>query len=370
MWVTKLKNNEYRQLQKRLVFTFLFLTVIVLGAIFVCIAAMEYYANMYSAQGLLSDSDFFWFYLKHSYQINTTLFVVGLTFLLYIFLSLYFHNMNVLLKTMQGKNPKTPFNFRLYPQFSRAKEKVEDMLQKRNETKELSIKEKAHKNELLMYLAHDLKTPLTSMIGYINHILDHHVENEQMDTSVQIAYEKAIRLDDLIDEFGEILRYDDKASQLDLTKIDVDTMLRQQLAGFYPLMEKRGITLQVDFPKAFYVVGDYDKLLRVFDNLMRNAINYSNENSVIEITGEQRDTQVCLRYSNEAEMIDEETVNHLFDKFYRASTARTTTSGGAGLGLAIAKEIIELHHGTIDASTQQHHIIFTICLPITQGVFL
>lgn len=365
-----MKNNEYRQLQKRLVFTFLFLTVIILGAIFAFVIVTEHYANIYSAQGLLSDSDFYWFYLKHSYQINTTLFVVGLTLLLYIFLSLYFHNMNVLLKTMQGKNPKTPFNFRIYPQFSSAKGKVEEMLRKRNETKELSIQEKEHKNELLMYLAHDLKTPLTSMIGYINHILDHHVEEEQMDNSIKIAYDKAQRLDDLIDEFAEILRFDDKVSQLDLTKIDVDTMLQQQLAGFYPLMEKRGITLQVEVPKDFYVVGDYDKLLRVFDNLMRNAINYSNEDSIIEISGEQRDAQICLIYQNEAEAIDEESVKHLFDKFYRASTARTTTSGGAGLGLAIAKEIIELHHGSIQASTNGHRVIFTILLPITQGVFL
>lgn len=278
--------------------------------------------------------------------------------------------MGILLKTLHGDTRKKPLSFQLFPQFQLAKEKVESMLQKRNESKELSLQEKEHKNELLMYLAHDLKTPLTSMIGYINHILDHKVNEEQQETSIKIAYEKAERLDDLIDEFSEILRYDDKVSQLDLSKIDLNLMLQQQLAGFYPLMENRGITLHVELPEDFYAIGDYDKLLRVFDNLMRNAINYSDEQSTIEITGMQNGQNIRLTYRNAAEDIDEKTVMHLFDKFYRASTARTSTSGGAGLGLAIAKEIIELHHGSIKATTQDNHIIFTIDLPISQGVFL
>lgn len=310
------------------------------------------------------------FYLNYSWEINTFLFVGALTLLLYGFLSLFFHNMNVLLKTLQGEQKRTPLNFKLFPQFQNAKDKVDAMLCKRNETQELSIQEKEHKNQLLMYLAHDLKTPLTSMIGYINHILDHRVDETQQETSIRIAYEKAERLDDLIDEFSEILRYDDRVSQLNLAKINVNQMLQQQLAGFYPLMEKRGITMQVDLPEEFYVVGDYDKLLRVFDNLMRNAITYSNENSIIEVQGIQKDTSIQLIYQNEGEVIDEETVKHLFDKFYRASTARTSTSGGAGLGLAIAKEIIELHHGKIVANANDHHITFTIDLPISQGVFL
>lgn len=365
-----MKNSEYRQLQKRLIFLFLLISVLVLGAIFSAIALMTYYANLYGSQGLLTDSDFLLFYMHHALEINTFLFVLGLVALLYLFLTMFFRNMNVLLKTLHEEQKRTPISFKLFPQFQSAKEKVEDMLHKRNESQMLSLQEKEHKNELLMYLAHDLKTPLTSMIGYINHILDHHVDDEQQETSIHIAYEKAERLDDLIDEFSEILRYDDKVSQLDLSKIDVNLMLQQQLAGFYPLMEKRNIKLHVDLPQDFYVVGDYDKLLRVFDNLMRNAINYSNENSTIEIHGEQKRDIITLTYSNEAEAIDEETVKHLFDKFYRASTARTTTSGGAGLGLAIAREIIELHHGHIKAHTQNHHIIFTIDLPIAQGVFL
>lgn len=342
-----------------------------MGCIVLVIACLNYYSNLYGMQGILKESDFLYFYLKHGMQINIFLIVIGIAFLLYVCITLFFRNMSVLIRTLQGEqNEKTPFYFRLLPEFKLAKVKVEAMIQKRNETQMLSIQEKEHKNDLLMYLAHDLKTPLTSMIGYINHILDHKVDREQMNTSIQIAYEKAQRLDSLIDEFSEILKYDDKISQLELSRISLPNMIQQQLAGFYPLMEKRGIQLQVSVSEPLDIIGDYDKLLRVFDNLMRNAINYSVENSTIEICGKEVEKNVILTYKNEGDVIEQDVIQHLFDKFYRASTARTSSSGGAGLGLAIAKEIIELHHGTIAVQNDGTSIVFTIQLPKEQEAFI
>lgn len=345
--------------------------ITVMGIVACIIFMLNYYSNLYAIQGVLKKSDFLFFYLKHGMQTNIFLIVIGIAFLLYVSITLFFRNMNVLLRTLQGEQKeKIPFYFHFLPEFQQAKEKVEAMIQKRNETQMLSIQEKEHKNDLLMYLAHDLKTPLTSMIGYINHILDHKVDVEQLDTSIQIAYEKAKRLDDLIDEFSEILKYDDKTSQLELGKISLSSILSQQLAGFYPLMEKRGIKLEVNIPEQIDIVGDYDKLLRVFDNLMRNAITYSIEQTSIEIMGKNEGEMVVLTYKNEGDAIDPKVVHHLFDKFYRASTARTSSSGGAGLGLAIAKEIIELHHGCITAESDGNTIMFTIQLPKEQEAFL
>lgn len=366
-----MKNNVYKRLQKRLVYLFLCLTAIVMGGISCVIAGLNHYANIYSIKGSLKESDFLLFYLRHDLEINIFLIVAGIVLLLFLFISLFFRNMNVLIHTLQGVQEESPpLYFRKIPEFLIAKDKVDAMLQKRNESQALSIQEKEHKNELLMYLAHDLKTPLTSMIGYINHILDHKVDDEQLKSSIQIAHEKAERLDDLLDEFSEILRYDDKVSQLELIRLDLSTLIHQQLAGFYPLLEKKEIRLEVQLADELELIGDFDKLLRVFDNLMRNAINYSNERSVIEITGIMDKGSIVLSYKNEGEMIDQNTISHLFDKFYRASTARTSTSGGAGLGLAIAKEIVELHHGTIGVKTDGIHITFTICLPCTQEDFL
>ena len=172
----------------------------------------------------------------------------------------------------------------------------------------------------------------------------------------------SVTLDELIEEFEEILRYDDKVSMLDASPLDICALIKQQVNGFYPLMEKRGIKAQVDIPEMLEIEADYDKLQRLLDNLMRNAITYSDSDSIIYIHCREDESQITLEYRNDGEEIDEEAVSHLFEKFYRASTARTSSSGGAGLGLAIAKEIVELHHGSIDAHKEGKQIVFTIHL--------
>lgn len=334
------------------------------------IVVLTYYSGRYGSAGLLQNSDFLLFYLQHAWQVNMLLYAGSYGLFLYVFISLFFKNMNILVEVLQEerKLDKVPFYFKALPEFQIAKDKVEDMISKRNISKFHSQEEREHKNELLMYLAHDLKTPLTSMIGYINHILDHHVDDEQMDQSLHIAHDKAKRLDELIDEFEEILRYDDKVSMLDITELDVVELIDHQLKGFYPLMENRGIKPEVLLPEQMVLEADYDKLQRLFDNLMRNAITYGNENSVVQISGSMDEQSVYLQYRNDGEELDEESINHLFDKFYRASTARTSSSGGAGLGLAIAKEIVALHHGEISAHKEGNQIVFQIVLPIKQGV--
>lgn len=342
-----------------------------MSMILLIIGALGYYSNYYASRGLLQPSDFLLFYFNRAVQINVILLVVGFIIFLYIFIHMFFKGVHVLLSIMNTQEvKKLPIAFKFIPEFVLTKDKIEKMIAKRNESKEHYIEEREHKNELLMYLAHDLKTPLTSLIGYINHILDHNIDEEQQDISLHIANEKAKRLDHLIDEFSEILRYDEKVSQLDLTKIDLHTMIRQQMAGFYPLMEKRQIQADIQIPEDLTMIGDFDKLHRVFDNLMRNAIAYGNGNSTISIRGEHKQRHILLVYQNESEGLEEEVIAHLFDKFYRASTARTSINGGAGLGLAIAKEIVELHHGTIDATTQGTSIVFTIILPCSPEVTL
>lgn len=366
-----MKNSTYRRLRKHLAYLYLFMTALVMGIIGAVIFLLDHYAQYFSNQGTLRDSDFLLFYLKHELEINMLLLAGGTALLLYLFVLLFFQNLDVLLDTVQGKTvERLPFSYRYLPEMDMARGRIQDMLEKKRHTRQLSIQEKEHKNELLMYLAHDLKTPLTSMIGYINHILDHKVDQEQLATSIRITYEKAQRLDDLIDEFSEILRYDDKVSQLEVTGIDLNSMLQQQLAGFYPLMEEKGITLCLQLADHMEISGDFDKLQRVFDNLMRNAINYSIPQTEIRIAGILEEEGVCLTYSNEGESMDAASVQHLFDKFYRASSARTSTSGGAGLGLAIAREIIELHQGQIHADMEGTTITFTLRLPYEQKVML
>lgn len=314
--------------------------------------------------GTLKESDFLYFYRYHTWEMNTFLFAGSYIFMLFFFLHSFFKCMDALVIFMQGKELDSyPIFLKYIPEFQEALKKIEQMKEKREETRKLSLQETEHKNELLMYLAHDLKTPLTSMIGYINHILDHKLEKEEEKKAILIASEKARRLDTLIDEFSEMLRYDDRVEHLENSEIDVSVLLKQQLTGFYPLLEQNHMTLQENIEDDLMVYGDYDKLQRVFDNLLRNALNYSTPSSIISICGKKQEEKICITLSNQSEDLNQESVLHLFDKFYRAGSARTSSSGGAGLGLAIAKEIITLHKGTIEASIKDDRITFVICLP-------
>ena len=108
-----------------------------------------------------------------------------------------------------------------------------------------------------------------------------------------------------------------------------------------------------------------NKMQRVFDNLLRNAVNYSFENSGIDVSAVLRDSHVIITFVNSGNTIPPEKLSRIFEQFYRLDTARTTASGGAGLGLAIAKEIVERHSGTITAASSQDRIAFTVTLPVS-----
>ena len=359
-----MKNNWYRSFRKQLTFRFLAILCIWSTILLLFLAYIGSKASLEASKGSLQPQDFYYFYLHHFWEINTLLFAFSYICILVFFIVSFFRAMNALLGCMQGKSiEKKPIFFLLFPQFTEMQMQVETLLQKKELSEYLSAEEKDHKNQLLMYLAHDLKTPLTSMIGYINHILDHPLSKEDEEQSLSIAHSKAKRLNSLMDEFSEVLRYDEKVSSLNIVDIDLSTMLNQQLTGFYPLLEAKNMHLHEHIEDHLMIQGDYDKLQRVFDNLMRNALNYATPDSDIEIISKKKQTGIQLIYRNDAEHISSQDVKHLFDKFYRVQRERSSTSGGAGLGLAIAQEIMQLHHGSIEAKVEGKQIAFYLFLP-------
>lgn len=320
-------------------------------------------ASLYASKGMLESHRFYHYYIHHSWEVNSILFAVVVVVFLYMFIQSYFKVLRQLLDVLAGKQLKhESLYFKVFPEFKIAKSQIELYLNKTIETQRVFYESSDHKNELLMYLAHDLKTPLTSMIGYINHILDHKLSEEEQSESLAIAENKAQRLNLLIDEFSQLLVYDEKVNSLNKTMVDIKVLLEYQLAGFIPLLPQKNLKLQEDISNQLYVMADYDKLLRVCDNLMRNAINYASNNSTIEVKAYYEGGYVVITFTNQSEQMNEEALKHLFDKFYRQEVSRTTISGGAGLGLAIAKAIVESHDGSIHASLQNQKITFTIKL--------
>ena len=219
------------------------------------------------------------------------------------------------------------------------------------------------KNDLVVYLAHDLKTPLTSVLGYLQLLQDEPELPEDIRIRyMDVAFHKAERLEELIDEFFEITRYNLTHITLEKSEINVTRMLEQLVFEFQPMMQEKELTCNLDAPKDFHFFCDPDRMQRVFDNLLRNAINYSFPSTVIQIRLRSEKDIVYLDFENEGNTIPEEKLSRIFEQFFRLDSSRGTKTGGSGVGLAIAKEIVELHGGQISAESGNNRICFHVIL--------
>ena len=224
--------------------------------------------------------------------------------------------------------------------------------------------ETTRKNDLIAYLAHDLKTPLTSVIGYLS-LLDEapDMPPEQRAKYTRITLDKAYRLEKMINEFFDITRYNLQQIVIQKEPIDLYYMLVQLTDELLPVLEKNGNTVHLQASETLTVPGDPDKLARVMGNVLKNAAAYSYPHTEITISAEEQGDLVVLRFLNQGRTIPQNKLAALFEKFYRLDEARASGTGGAGLGLAIAKEIVALHGGTIWAESQDETVAFTITLP-------
>jgi len=224
------------------------------------------------------------------------------------------------------------------------------------------------KNDLIVYLAHDLKTPLTSVIGYLTLLRDEpQISPEIRARYTGIALEKAERLEDLINEFFDITRFSLTHLELEKQPTDLTRMLEQVASEFAPQFAEKDLRCELELPPRLAYDCDPDKLARVFDNLLRNAFHYSFPGSTVRITGQQEADTVVLTFTNEGRTIPAEKLERIFDQFFRLDSSRATRTGGAGLGLAIAKEILALHGGTIRAASADNRITFTVRLPLQEA---
>lgn len=220
------------------------------------------------------------------------------------------------------------------------------------------------KNDLVVFLAHDLKTPLTSIVAYLS-MLQSHPELSEAERSkyTGISLEKAIRLGKLIEEFFEITKFNAQDIVLEKTELNLSRMLEQIADEMYGVFQEKRLECQVEAAEDVIVPADPDKLARVFDNLMRNAVAYCDRETTIHIQVSQDKDNAKIVFINEGPKIANDKLQHIFEKFFRADNSRSSETGGAGLGLAIAREIVELHGGQIQAQSDDHETRFIISLP-------
>ncbi len=229
-------------------------------------------------------------------------------------------------------------------------------------TNESAAKEAENKkNDLIMYIAHDLKTPLTSTIGYLTLLIqEKEISKPLQEKYMQIALDKAIRVEELTNQFFEVTRYDLHDMPITKKKIDISLLLSQLLEECYPMLQDKNLSFVVNKKDHVMFLGDGDKLARAFSNLLKNAINYCYENSQIQVSLTETEDKIEIVFKNEGDKIPKYKLEKIFDKFYRLDESRSTQTGGTGLGLAITKEIINLHGGTIYAKNDTDLIEFYI----------
>ena len=220
------------------------------------------------------------------------------------------------------------------------------------------------KNDLVVYLAHDLKTPLTSIIAYLT-MLDQRksMPDEDREKYIHVTFEKASRLRELINEFFEITRFNLQDIVLEKEQLNLSFLLEQLADESYGVLKDKYLTCSVKTDDDLMVMGDPDKLARVFDNLLRNAIAYSYTDTEIEIEARAKGTDIVITFENQGHEIPEQNLKLIFEKFYRVDNARSSQTGGSGLGLSIAKRIVELHGGIIEATSDWERTTFTVVLP-------
>lgn len=263
---------------------------------------------------------------------------------------------------MNGSKEATEVFPKQYSEISACMAQIKSTMQQH----EHILKEEGiQKNDLITYLAHDLKTPLTSVIGYLS-LLDEvpDMPQAQKEKYIHITLDKANRLEKLINEFFEITRFNLSNLTLEVSSVNLTRMLEQITYEFKPLLTEKQLSFRLQMPKDYMMKCDVGKMQRVFDNLFRNAVNYSFPGGEIVVTVTEKENRIHIACENQGNTIPKEKLARIFEQFYRLDTARGTGTGGAGLGLAIAKEIVELHHGTIQAYSEDERIRFEIELPV------
>lgn len=220
------------------------------------------------------------------------------------------------------------------------------------------------KYELITSVSHDLKTPLTSIIGYLDLLNNHRYEDEDSrDEYISIVYHKSIRLKELVNELFEYTKLTSNDVKLELHRFNVSALINQLVGESIIDFNDKEIEVVLENPyKELYANIDVKLISRVFENLIKNAEKYSDSHSTFKIIVESSEEYIIVHFINKCKGIKEIDVNKIFERFYRLDNARSSESEGSGLGLTISKKIIELHQGYLDAEKDGENLLLKMKL--------
>ena len=369
------KTDDFRQIKRKIFFHILWSVMIAIGLIWLGVALLQgKIANRMvniNQQWFRLDYDaartlYQWTFRNHL----DFIFVVGAAVIFFIVFRIYLNRLTkYFMEINQGIDDlinESSEDVSLSPELSATEKKI-NTIKHTFEKQKLDMKlAEQQKNDMVMYLAHDLKTPLASVIGYLNLLRDEEdISEELRQKYLSVSLDKAERLEDLINEFFEIAKFNLSDITLQYSRINLSRLLEMLLFEFQPMLQEKNLICNLKVPEDMMLRCDADKIQRVFDNLLKNAVIYSFEGTDIDITASGNAENVVIIFSNHGDTIPEAKLERIFEQFYRLDVSRSTQSGGAGLGLAIAKQIVELHNGTITAISENETTTFIVTLPVS-----
>ena len=235
------------------------------------------------------------------------------------------------------------------------------------------------KDQLVLNLAHDLRTPLTSVLGYLDFLLKNDdLTPEQIRHYTTIAHTKSLRLERLIEELFEITKMNYGMLAIEKNPVDLGELLQQLNEEMYPIFEKNHVSARLSIASRLMVEGEGELIARVFENLVMNAARYGRDGQFVDIEARMEsensgtdvdaaNNEAVVRVVNYGHVIPQEELPHLFDMFYTGDKARSPQEGSTGLGLFIARNIVEQHGGRITAESSITRTVFEVRLPAIVG---
>lgn len=269
------------------------------------------------------------------------------------------------IQEISSGNFKTRINVDSEDEFANIANKINKMAVDVNQIFEDNRKSEHAKNELITSVAHDLRTPLTSIIGYLDLVSSNNknIADDVKQKYVEVAYSKSKRLEKLIEDLFAYTNVSFGEVTMDYTELDMVKFMNQLVDEFYPSFQDSG--LEYEFTtnlNTAIVMADGNQLSRAIANLISNAIKYGKDGKKIKIKLYKEEGKVIVDVINYGRLIPEEDIENIFKRFYRVESSRSSETGGTGLGLAIAKSIIEMHGGTIKAKSNFDGTVFEVIL--------
>lgn len=370
-WGIKLKNNLFR----KTFINFIIKSIVAGVVILLGTLTLIYITSQFNFHWLYDIAPSLYYLLSrfanYIFRGELIILLMFIVWLVYVILNLYrmikkiFSYINAIVESSNNWFTKDTDYITLPDELSDLEKKLNYLKRESLTNEKLARENEQKKDELIVYLAHDIKTPLTSMIGYLS-ILNEmdDMPKKQQEKYIKIALDKSYRLEELINELFDVARFNSEKIILEKEKLNLNLMLAQIIDDFYPTLSELNKKIELNNEQQIMLVADPDKLGRVFNNLIKNAINYSAENSNIRINVRKNEYNIIVDIINEGRQIPKEKLDQIFEKFYRLDSSRISKTGGSGLGLAIAKDIVQLHGGQIKAISSEKETLFRVELPL------